>query len=647
MKRARGDCWRISLAWALCTCLAPALAGAATDGDKGAALHFTRAQMLQEAGGSFDLPPARVEAGGPAGEWTEVALPHVALSRDGSSGSAPGLSHTVTTWYRVTLEPSAFAAQRPQDIHLYLPRWQTIGQVAVFGDGRLLFNSRGGAVWNGFNHPLWVPLAATADASLPRTLLVRLSSVRATGGTISSIWVGPQDELLWRYRTREWLQVDAPYMSSAAFLALGLFSLAVWAVRRKDSIYGLYFAASVMFYVRCLHYHWGLEPIPVPNDWFTWATVNSLGWLMVAFYFFCFRLHGRSYPWLERSFIALIGLSTLIMLPPLKVVPLLSLLTPLAYMAMAAGGIIVVAVAVWAAWRARSRDALVLALFNLAMYPLAFHDLLMIVYKVSPESVYFIPYGGIGEFIIFLVIVSRRYIAALAEEERSHARLAQRLGEREAELAESYEKLRAIEYEQTLSQERQRLMQDMHDGLGSSLMSALRMVERGRIGEADVAQVLKECIDDLKLTIDSLEPVDTDLLLLLATLRFRLEPRLENTGLALHWEVSEVPALAWLDPRSALHILRMLQEAFTNVIKHAQASEIRVSTSMDRDGVLVRISDNGRGLPADAPHRGGKGLDNLRRRAQAVGARLHWHALMPGTRFELWLPLQAPDVGKA
>jgi signal transduction histidine kinase len=135
-----------------------------------------------------------------------------------------------------------------------------------------------------------------------------------------------------------------------------------------------------------------------------------------------------------------------------------------------------------------------------------------------------------------------------------------------------------------LSQERQRLMQDMHDGLGSSLVSALRVVEDGRLQDMQVAEVLKSCIDDLKLAIDSMEPVEADLLLLLATLRFRLGSRLESTGIILRWEISDVPALDWLDPRNALHILRILQEAFANILKHAQASEIRVTTGAAKAG---------------------------------------------------------------
>src|SRR5450830_1849204 len=187
-------------------------------------------------------------------------------------------------------------------------------------------------------------------------------------------------------------------------------------------------------------------------------------------------------------------------------------------------------------------------------------------------------------------------------------------------------------------------MQDMHDGLGSSLVSALRVVEHGHMNEAEVAQVLKGCIDDLKLAIDSMEPVEADLLLLLATLRFRLGPRLQSTGITLRWEVNDVPPLNWLDPKNALHILRILQEAFTNIIKHTHATEIRVATGVQNDQVVVTITDNGQGFTPESLLKGdgvsGKGLSNQRRRAQAIGAEIHWESDQAGTRVTLQLPIK-------
>lgn len=216
---------------------------------------------------------------------------------------------------------------------------------------------------------------------------------------------------------------------------------------------------------------------------------------------------------------------------------------------------------------------------------------------------------------------------------------------REAELAASRVRLREVEHRQLVATERQRLMQDMHDGLGSSLVSALRVVELGRMDEAEVVEVLRGCIDDLNLAIDSMEPMESDLLLLLATLRYRLEPRLESTGIALRWEVQDVPSLDWLAPKHALHILRILQEAFTNIIKHTRASKIRVSTASKDDYVTVTITDNGQGFAAENALRGsGKGLSNQVRRAQAIDAEVAWDSSDEGTCFTLRLPIKQRPI---
>ena len=209
------------------------------------------------------------------------------------------------------------------------------------------------------------------------------------------------------------------------------------------------------------------------------------------------------------------------------------------------------------------------------------------------------------------------------------------------DLADSHAKLREIEHKQTLDNERQRLMQDMHDGLGSSLISALRVVERGNMNDAELALVLKGCIDDLKLSIDSMEPVDKNLLLLLATLRFRLGPRLESAGIKLHWQIGNVPALDWLDPRSALHILRILQEAIANIIKHTAATEVQVATSIEDDYVAVKITDNGQGFDVlGTINSMGKGLSGQRDRAAAIDGQIHWESNSSGTCMCLKLPVQ-------
>ena len=125
--------------------------------------------------------------------------------------------------------------------------------------------------------------------------------------------------------------------------------------------------------------------------------------------------------------------------------------------------------------------------------------------------------------------------------------------------------------------------------------------------------------------------------LLLGTLRFRLQPRLESAGIRLRWDVRDVPPLPWLDQRHALHILRILQEAFTNAVKHADATEITVATDHRGDAVCVRVADDGRGFDPAAPARG-RGLGNQARRAEGIGGGIEIVSGAGGTTTILTLP---------
>ena len=75
-----------------------------------------------------------------------------------------------------------------------------------------------------------------------------------------------------------------------------------------------------------------------------------------------------------------------------------------------------------------------------------------------------------------------------------------------------------------------------------------------------------------------------------------------------------VPPLAWLDPPSALQVLRLAQEMFTNVLKHARARHVHVSLRRVGDDVQVEIADDGVGCPA-------RGWTNGRPRTRTSGRR--------------------------
>lgn len=617
----------------------------------GQSAHLTQAELWMSPSADWAPPDALAQAGDgvldAAAPWQAVALPH-ARPREVASTLGAAQAPPEVAWYRVQV-PAAALAATPQGPRLYLPRWQTLGTLAVYGDGRLLWQSRGGGrVWNSFNRPVWIDLGGVAQPGQPLTVHLRMASQQGVGGALSTLWAGSAEELKLSWRVRTLVQADGVAFSRGSYLLIGVFALGLWLLRRRrdEALYLLFFLMSVFQLLATLHYLLDNEGFGIPDPWFTWLTyvVGALGSALCSFLFLC-AINRLRLPRLRWAMALYVGGLMLVTLPGLGLQTDTAL--PMIRMALLPPGLVVIGTGVWGAWKRRSPASVLLAAWLLLSLPMGFHDLGLQSYKGNLEGIYLTPYIYIGLFTMFLLIAYTRYVRALDVAADAKATLERRLAERERELAASHERLRQAEREQTLMAERQRLMREMHDGVGSSLMSALRLVEHGDAAQVNVPQVLKECIDDLKISIDSLEPLDADLLALLAGLRFRLGPRLAGAGLALHWRVADLPPLPWLDAQSALHVLRVLQEVLTNIVKHSDARAITVSTAeADRaqvPGVEVRITDDGRPFvppPDGVLPPGHKGLANIRARTQALDGHCQWMADDGGgTTFTLWLPL--------
>lgn len=605
-----------------------------------AALHLTTAQTLVVDGYGYTAPPYEARAADLPGVWKSVALPH-ALTRqlvpdtEQSNALDPP---TIVTWYYLKL-PELPVSASPR--YIYIPRWKTDGQLAVYGDGRLLYQSHASTYWNGWNTPLWIAVDETADAVTPREILIRIQRPRDSGGGISSVWLGNEENLGWRYRIRYGLQIQLPAANSAAFLAVGTFALLLWLRLRSKTMYLLFFGISLASFLRTLHFHVGESRLPVSDAWFTWLTINALYWLLLITHLFLNYLHGRQWVWLNHSVICVTALMGLITLPVFSELLNAYALSPLIYAVLLLMGSTVAGVGLYQSSRAQARDGLLLGGWAAFGMLLGAYDWLLQNNHISVENIYLGPYANVVAFLIFVHIMFHRYVTAQEAVMQANVILETRLRAQEVELLKSHQKLRKIERRQTLTDERQRLMQDMHDGLGSSLRTALLTVETGRLDVSQVAEVLRDCIDDLKLAIDAMEPVQADLLLLLATLRYRLAPRLDSAGITLRWDIEDVPALEWLDPRNSLHILRILQEAFTNIIKHTKATVIQVKTHAGVNSVEVTVTDNGGGFDVEQAFRGpGKGIANQRHRADSIGASIGWRSDSSGTCLRLSLPIR-------
>ena len=270
------------------------------------------------------------------------------------------------------------------------------------------------------------------------------------------------------------------------------------------------------------------------------------------------------------------------------------------------------------------------------------HDALSVMDLLGHDHLRLLPLAIPAATAIMAVILTTRFLTTFRRARNLNVELEERVEEKHAELESNFERMRDLEENRVVAVERERIMREMHDGVGGHLVSILAMVEKGRAVPAEIAAALRLSIDDMRMVIDSLDPNVDDLNVLLGTFRSRNESRLRAHGLRFRWEVADLPPVSRLGRHEHLHILRILQEAVTNVIRHANAETIRVRTGVRDDtegrrGIFIEVTDDGSGIgPESEP---GRGRVNMMRRAHLIEANLRIDSTAEGTCLYLWIPL--------
>ena len=198
--------------------------------------------------------------------------------------------------------------------------------------------------------------------------------------------------------------------------------------------------------------------------------------------------------------------------------------------------------------------------------------------------------------------------------------------------------LAASSAERSRLEERSRIVDDLHDGFGSQLVSARLKVEQGVLSQAAVANLLQECVSDLYLLVDTMNTSNGSVGEALRFFRHRTQDRLAGLPLTLHWQL-DVDAVPSLPHSDIIQLLRIVQEALTNALRHASARNLWIVAGRDLAGrLLVSVADDGVGFD-ERSLTNGHGLRSMRGRADGLGGTLHVSPLSPGTRVELLVPL--------
>ena len=202
----------------------------------------------------------------------------------------------------------------------------------------------------------------------------------------------------------------------------------------------------------------------------------------------------------------------------------------------------------------------------------------------------------------------------------------------------------ALAGQSAVIEERQRLMLDLHDGVGSQLVTALRMARRDDIPRQDLARLIQDALDDLRLIVEAQDEAARDLGTLLQQWRQRNHARMSAIGMRLDWSLDPLAMPRPLSPREALQVLRILQEALNNAVQHSGSPTVHIILKAVPGGCELCVCDDGAALVAPSGLGGGRGLDGMRQRARRLGGKLH---IGPGEQQGMVVSLTLPHATPA
>jgi signal transduction histidine kinase len=532
-------------------------------------------------------------------------------------------------WYSVPLDAALKAQADRGGLALVVPRVAEDAAVWLNGE-RLEVGSGLGATRN---RTLWLDLPRTLQRSGGNALEIRVAGYPGVRNGLSAMRLGAPGELRFAYEAKRFLQTSLPFF--VVFLvALSLFAVIPLWLKTRRRAHLLYMALCVLWLPRTAVIVSPAGALPDNNAMWVAVILSSLGAtaLIAVLGVEYLERAGRSWQRLRRAIVAcaaLCGFGTLAwaFAAPLTPAAFSVLHWPLIAMLMAitAGHLRGALVS--------PRPASVFTAAALAVWALCvIHDFAQVHDLTDFDSFFWSPSAI---FLVFLALIWRTVEG-----------LALQRGRADEEVRHAVTR----ERQTVIAEERTRLLHDLHDGMGGQLITALRMARREEVPREQVARVIEDSLDDMRLIIDSLDLEERDLLPLLANLRYRLEPRLNAIGLELRWEVETLPELDYLTPETGLAIVRIVQEAVNNAVRHAGAKAItvRARPTGGAAGAAVElcVADDGAGFDPARPGSpgAGRGLNAMRLRAGRLGGELAVQSdtkgTRPGTRVLLTLPLR-------
>jgi signal transduction histidine kinase len=283
-----------------------------------------------------------------------------------------------------------------------------------------------------------------------------------------------------------------------------------------------------------------------------------------------------------------------------------------------------------------SKRAWVLLIVFIFLAAIGLRDFIAVRWQSSGmDTSSYLPHAMFVFVLVMAGMIVNRYSLHFQQAKQLSEHLSEEVDKKEAQIKHAYELINEQTRENAMMLERQRMMSDIHDGVGAQLVSLVNQTQKQAFNQDQVREQASAALDELRIAVDALQPSEGDLLLVLATLRYRLEPRLKACGIELVWLVQALPNVEQLGSHRVIQIQRIVYQAISNIIEHSKATQVVMSASLVNEQIALSISDNGCGFDINTPRLSSVGLQSMAHRAKDIDAVLTITSGAKGTNITL------------
>ena len=514
-------------------------------------------------------------------------------------------------WYRMQFDHT----RAEGGLAVLVERITMNGEIFVNGVRVLSGGRMTAPVSRNWNTPFYVEVPSALLRHGPNQLDIRVFAYRNSNGGMGTVQLGTRDALRAEFEFLYALHVEGAIISFAVALVAAFAGGVAWWRMNRDPLYGLFGLAMLAWTVRYFNYF--VQDVPFDSTLYSVVVNSAQGWFFIFFTGFVLRLTHTDWPRLERVLVALGFVGTAAIYLAFSGTVSIRLVIICWMLVWLPCSVVLLFATARHARRSRSTSAPLAAAATWIYVPVALRDLTIVSDYGRFDASYLGHYVGLPLTVLMVWMLVSRGVKALREAA-------------DAEVARA----------RATMEERQRITQDMHDGLGLMLNAALRLADKAGPDRPAVVSSLRMCLDELRLIVDASATDSGEFLPQLATLRFRMQPRLEAIGLQVNWRMDHFPQDLILPPGVGLQVLRIVQEAINNTVKYAEASAIDLEcvSPAGANPVSLIVRDNGKGFSIEGV-KIGNGLKNMKRRALAARVAFDLQSSATGTEIRIDIPV--------